>query len=278
MAKHRLIFALLLNNGSYMLSRNFSLQTVGDLRWIKEHYNFNAIAHSIDELIVLNVERENKDVKAFARDLAELTKNCFMPITAGGGIRSLEDAFAILDAGADKLIVNSVLIDDPQFVTQLVRTFGSQCIVVSIDYREVSGRNEVFISDGSKATGKTVGEAAKIAQELGCGELFLTSIDRDGTGEGLDLGMVRRIASVVTIPVIASGGVGKYDHFAQGIIEGRAEAVSSANLFNFIEDGLTEARLAMKKNGIDMACWNFNFTNEKLNPELSETVSGEKSG
>lgn len=244
-----------------MLSRNFTLQSVGKLDWIKEHYNFDAIAFSIDELIVLNVERGNKNVEQFSRNLAELNKGCFMPLAAGGGIRKIEDAYVLLSAGADKLVINTPLITNPTLVTSLVKTFGSQCLVASIDYKWTEDNTEVFISDGSHSTGLTVEEAVETAQRLGCGEIYLTSMDMDGTGEGLDLEFIQQIAALSKLPLIASGGVGKYEHFSRGILEGKADAVSTANLFNFIEDGLTEARFTMRKEGIEMASWDFGFQN-----------------
>ncbi|MFH1791313.1 MAG: HisA/HisF-related TIM barrel protein [Candidatus Omnitrophota bacterium] len=249
-----------------MLSRNFSLQAVGDLNWIKEYYNFNAISHSIDELMVLNVERGAKGVEGFAANMAELSRNCFMPVAAGGGIRRIEDAYRILDAGADKLVVNTPILKDPELVKQLVRTFGSQCVVGSVDYKETKeGRIEVFTRDGAESAGISVNDAVMLAKRLGCGEIYLTSMDRDGTGEGLDLEMIRRVSAMTNVPLIASGGVGKYGHFVEGIKLGNADAVSTANLFNFIEDGLIEARAAMCDSGLDMAVWDFGFKRDDFN-------------
>jgi cyclase len=127
--KPRLLFTLLIQHGTYMLSRNFRLQNVGDLNWLKDYYDFDAIAFSIDELVVLNVDRGEKDVKDFARHLSELVTNCFVPLAAGGGIRSLADAFTLMNAGADKLVVNTALVRQPELVSELVTTFGSQCVV-----------------------------------------------------------------------------------------------------------------------------------------------------
>tara|TARA_B100000315_G_scaffold127921_1_gene117645 strand:+ start:17574 stop:18350 length:777 start_codon:yes stop_codon:yes gene_type:complete len=250
-----------MQDSDYMLSRNFSLQTVGDLNWIKEHYHFDTIAFSIDELIVLNVNREEKDIERFSRNLIELNKNCFMPIAAGGGIRRIEDAYALLNAGADKIVINSAVINQPELVVSLVKTFGSQCVVASIDYKMAGDNIEVFISDGSHPTGLSVNEVIETTQKLGCGEIYLTSMDKDGTGEGLDLELIRQITDIVKVPLIASGGVGKYGHFAEGVLKSKAEAVSTANLFNFIEDGLKEARLTMQEQGIEMASWDFGFHN-----------------
>ena len=262
MLKSRLIFALLMKDGSYQLSRNFNLQDVGNLNWIKKYYNFNAIAFSIDELIVVNVERGKKNIKKFCENLLKLNENCFMPIAAGGGIRSLDDAYLILNSGADKLIVNTPLIDNPALVESLVETFGSQCIIASIDYKKISKKNiEVFVENGSIPTDKSVEDAVKNAHDLGCGEIFLTSMEQDGTGYGYDLEILQDVVSISKMPVIASGGAGKYEHFADGILKAQASAVSTANLFNFIADGLIEIRKIMMEKGINMASWDFGLYN-----------------
>ena len=261
MAKNRLIFTLLMQNGIYMLSRNFSLQSVGDLNWIREYYNFDAIAFSIDELIVLNVERDNRNLGEFSKNQIDLNKRYFMPMAAGGGIHTLEDAYLLLDSGVDKLVVNTPLLAQPELVSRLVKTFGSQCIIASIDYKKDGRRTEVFISNGIRATGLTVEEVVKKAEDLKCGEIYLTSIDCDGTGYGYDLETVEKVAALSKLPVIASGGVGKYRHLADGIVHGHANAVSTANLFNFIADGLIEARQTMQNCGIEMAYWDSGFRN-----------------
>jgi cyclase len=263
MLKSRLIFALLMKKGSYQLSRNFNLQDVGSLDWIKKYYNFNAIIFSIDELIVVNVERGKKNVKKFCENLLKLNENCFMPIAAGGGIRSLDDAYQILNSGADKLIVNTPLIDNPSLVESLVETFGSQCIIASIDFKKISNeKNEVYVENGSRPIGQNVEDAVKNAHELGCGEIYLTSMEQDGTGYGYDLDILQNIVSSSKIPVIASGGAGKYEHFADGVLKAQASAVSTANLFNFIADGLIEVRKTMMEKGIDMASWDFDLYNK----------------
>lgn len=262
MLKSRLIFALLMKNGSYQLSRNFNLQDVGDLNWIKKYYNFDAIAFSIDELIVVNVERGEKNVDLFCENLLKLNENCFMPIAAGGGIRCLDHAYKILNSGADKIIVNTPLVTQSNLVKELVETFGSQCVIGSIDYKKYDdGHIDVFIENGNKTTGQTVEEAVKNAHDLGCGEIYLTSMGQDGTGYGYDLEILEKVVSTSKIPVIASGGAGKYEHFADGIQKAEASAVSTANLFNFMANGLTLVRNTMIEQGIDMAAWDFGFYN-----------------
>jgi cyclase len=259
MLKSRLIFTLLLQHGTYMLSRNFNLQAVGDLQWIKQYYNFDAIAFSIDELIVLNVEREDSDMQQFSRNLLELNKNCFMPIAAGGNIRTLDDAFLLLHSGADKVVVNTPLFSHPSLVTSLVDTFGSQCVIASIDYKGREDNTEVFIEHGMTSTGCSVEECVQRAHDLGCGEIYLTSMDLDGTGYGYDLTTITKVNAISKVPVIASGGAGKYEHFAYGIIDGNVSAASTANLFNFLADGLTEARKSMDARGIPVARWDYGY-------------------
>lgn len=261
MAKSRLVFTLLMTEGSYNLSRNFDLQFVGDLNWIRESYGFDAIAYSIDELIILNVE-EDQNMKTFAEHLEMLSQHCFIPLAAGGGIRSLEDAYTLLNSGADKLVVNTPVIKQPDLVLSLVEAFGSQSIVASIDFNADLDVCETFIENGKTKTGLGPQDHVKRAEELGCGEIYLTSMERDGTGQGLDIETLQNVVEFTTLPVIASGGVGKFRHFVEGIQEGKACAVSTANLFNFMEDGLSEARKTMQESGIEMASWDIGFFDE----------------
>jgi cyclase len=261
MLKKRLIFTLLIDEGIFQLSRNFTLQGVGNLDWLAEYYNFDAISRSVDEFILLNVKRNDKNIQEFGKTVIELSKRCFMPIAAGGGIRSIEDAYQILDAGADKLIVNTPVFTQTELITQLVKTFGSQCVVASIDYKKKNNHTEVFISDGSCGTGMTVENAVVEAEKLGVGEIYLTSIDRDGTGQGFDLETLSKVVSLCQLPIIASGGVGHFDHFTEGMLLKGVAATSTANIFNFIANGLTEARNHIQEQGIELALWNFDLMN-----------------
>lgn len=238
-----------------MLSRNFRLQSVGDLKWLKDHYDFNAIAFSIDEMIVLNVERGEKDIASFSRNLLELTRNCFIPIAAGGGIDSLNVAYELFKSGADKLVVNSILFKKPELVEELVKTFGGQSIVASLDYKAVGNGNQVYIENGQVNTGVGLDEAVKRVIDFGVGEIYVTSMERDGTGQGYDLKTLKKISEQSPISIIASGGVGRFDQLVAGIEEAQVQAVSTANLFNFMADGLAEARLFMKEKGVVLAEW-----------------------
>lgn len=259
MLKKRLVFALLWKNGKFCLSRNFKLQQAGDLMWIEKNYNFKVIAFSIDELVVLNVSRGDKEMTTFAAQVTELTRGCFVPLAAGGGIRSIDDAMLLLRSGADKLVVNTSLSRDPSLVSALAQRFGRQCVVASIDYRNVNGRREVFVENGAVATGMTVEEAVANAERLGAGEIYLTSMDRDGTGQGYDSEMLDAVAPTARVPVIASGGVGKFEHLAGWLSRPYASAAATANIFNFLGEGLREARTHIEDQGIPLAKWEFQW-------------------
>lgn len=257
MLKSRLIFTLLLDAGYYNLSRNFRLQRVGDLKWVQENYDFDSIARSIDELIVLDVAKaEASDIDALAVQVRCLGEQCFMPIAAGGGIRSLANAQKLFQAGADKLVLNSPYFEDPQLVRELVRTYGAQSIVASIDFRlDENGERRVYCRGGSRETGLTLEQAVELVQEVGAGELYLTSMDRDGTGDGYDLESLSIASELAAAPVIASGGAGNHVHFVEALRSGIVNAVSTANLFNFMCDGLQEARTAMLREDINLSVW-----------------------
>jgi cyclase len=255
MLKKRLIFTLLVADGRFMLSRNFSLQSVGTLDWLHEYYEFESIANSIDELVVLDVSRGGRNPQQFADVLRQLGRRCFMPIAAGGGVRSVDDAKRLLRAGADKVVVNSPLFDDGALVGELVRRFGSQCVVASIDYKREGEASRTFRHNGREDTGLDLAQAIERAQHLGAGELYLTSIARDGTGQGFDEDFLGRAARRADVPVIASGGAGNFAHLASALARDSLSGASTANLFNFMADGLTEARRHVIGAGITLARW-----------------------
>lgn len=257
MLKKRLIFTLLLAKGVFQLSRNFSLQAVGKLDWLRKHYNLLSIARSVDELVLLNVTRGDKALPAFCDAVAQLSASSFMPIAAGGGITSLDDAYRVLDAGADKLVINTLLFDQRALVEELARTFGSQCVVASLDYRRQGGRLEVCADAAKRPTGMTLEAAARLAEDAGAGELYVTSVERDGTGQGYDVEALERVSGCCRLPVIASGGVGDFEHFLQGLRLRGVSGASTANIFNFMADGLTKARGYIEENGIELAKWDF---------------------
>jgi len=257
MLKKRLVFTLLVHQGTFQLSRNFSLQAVGTLDWLKKYYEFTAIARSVDELVLLNVTRGEAQMPVFCERVAQLSASAFMPIAAGGGIRSTDDAYRLLDAGADKLVINSALFSAPALVDELARTFGSQCVVASLDYRGASAAAEVCIEQGRTRAGMDLATAIRHAENAGAGELYLTSIDRDGTGQGYDLDTLELASRLCRLPIIASGGVGNFEHLLQGLQLENVTGASTANIFNFMSDGLTQARAFIEAGGLQLAHWQF---------------------
>ncbi len=182
--------------------------------------------------------------------VARTAEQCFMPLTVGGGVRTLDDIRKLLLAGADKVSINTAAVKTPDFVRQAAEKFGSQCIVVSVDAKSVGpDRFEIFTHGGRNATGLDAVDWSRRMAEYGAGEILLTSMDRDGTREGFNIPLTRAVADAVPVPVIASGGVGTLDHLAQGVIEGHASAVLAASIFHFGLYTIAQAKAHMKAAG-----------------------------
>ena len=256
MLKKRIIFTLLYNSGSFMLSRNFHLQKVGNIEWLQKNYDFSQIAFYIDELVVLDVSRANRDIERFSDVLKMLTKGCFAPIAAGGGIRNLSDARQLLRSGADKIVINSALFDDPQFVSTLAKEFGQQCVIGAIDVKHNSdGTYQVCTDNGSCVRNGSANNWIEQLPETSVGELYLNSINQDGTGQGYDLGLLDLIPCQLNVPTILAGGAGQSHHLIEGLLDDRVDAVATAHLFNFLGDGLKNARESVRLHDIDLANW-----------------------
>jgi imidazole glycerol-phosphate synthase subunit HisF len=214
-------------------------------------------AAGADELCFLDITASHEDRDTIFHIVEQTAERCFMPLTVGGGVRTVEDIRKLLEAGADKVSINTAAVKNPDFVRVASEKFGAQCIVVAIDAKRVSAdgeplRWEIFTHGGRTPTGIDAVEFAKKVVELGAGEILLTSMDRDGTKEGFDLALTRAISDAVSVPVIASGGVGNLDHLVEGVSEGHASAVLAASIFHFGTYSIGEAKAHMANAGLNM--------------------------
>lgn len=243
----RIIPCLDVQNGRVVKGVNFvDLRDAGDPVEAARAYD----AAGADELCFLDITASHEGRGTLLDIVARTAEVCFMPLTVGGGVRSADDVRALLLAGADKVGVNSAAVARPELVADLADRFGSQCIVASVDARKISGGWEVFTHGGRNATGlDAVAHAIRLA-ELGAGELLVTSMDRDGTRDGYDLELTRTIADAVSVPVIASGGVGNLGHLVEGVIKGHASAVLAASIFHFGESRIGDAHAALAAAGV----------------------------
>jgi len=209
-----------------------------------------------DEITFLDITASHEDRDTIVHVVEQVAGEVFIPLTVGGGIRKLDDIHRMLHAGADKVAINTAAVFNPEFVREASTHFGSQCIVVAVDAKQVSeGDNprwEIFTHGGRKPTGIDAIDWARRMDDYGSGEILLTSMDRDGTREGFDLRLTRAICDAVSIPVIASGGVGKLEHLVDGILEGHADAVLAASIFHFGEFTVRQAKETMRAAGIEV--------------------------
>ncbi len=256
MLKKRIVFTLLYDCEYFVLSRNFRLQKVGKLDWLEKHYGFSHIAFYIDELVVLDVTRGQKDSSRFCANLEALTQGCFVPIAAGGGVRNVSDARRLLHSGADKVIVNTALFDNPDVLVDLTSAFGQQCIIGSVDIKKDElGNHRIYTNNGSQAVDCTPRKTLAQLPPDTIGELYLNSIDKDGTGQGYDLDLLDLLPEEWSTPVILAGGVGNSSHLIAGLHDPRVDATATAHLFNFVGDGLQKTRDAVQNDGISLATW-----------------------
>ena len=227
------------------------IRDAGDPVAVAKRYN----EEGADELVFLDITASHEQRDTMVQVVERLAEEVFIPLTVGGGIRTLEDIRKMLNAGADKVSINSAAVNNPDFVRQAADRFGAQCIVVAIDAKQVESdppRWEIFTHGGRKPTGIDVVTWAKRMVAYGAGEILLTSMDRDGTKDGFDIPLTRAVSDAVDVPVIASGGVGTIDHLAAGVLEGHASAVLAASIFHFQEYSITEAKQRMQDLGIEV--------------------------
>ena len=248
MLKIRIIPCLDVKDGRVVKGVNFvDLRDAGDPVEQAKLYD----RAGADELCFLDITASHENRDTIFDVVARTAEECFMPLTVGGGVRRTEDVRKLLLAGADKVAINTAAVKDPDFVRQAAEKFGSQCIVVAIDAKSVgANRWEIFTHGGRTPTGIDAVEFAKKVAALGAGEILLTSMDRDGTKSGFDTVLTRNIADAVSVPVIASGGVGTLDHLVDGVREGHASAVLAASIFHFGEYSIAQAKQHMAEAGV----------------------------
>jgi cyclase len=247
----RLIACLDVRNGCVVKGVNFeALRDAGDPAALARRYN----AEGIDEVVVLDVTATLEGRRAFEATIRAVSRELFIPLTVGGGIRTEADAAAALDGGADKVGVNSAALADPPLLTRLAGRYGSQAVVVAIDAKRQNGRFDVFARSGSTSTGRDAVEWAVEAEARGAGEILLTSIDRDGTRAGFDCGLTAAVSTAVSIPVIASGGAGTFEHFAEVFTEGHADAALAASVFHYSEHAVADLKRYLLDKGVPVRC------------------------
>lgn len=248
MLKVRIIPTLLWKNLGLVKGIGFdSWRRVGTIMPAVKVYN----TRQVDELIVVDISATSEGRLPDFAEVEEFSAECFVPLTVGGGVRSVENIKQLLRAGADKVSINTAAFERPELVTEAAERFGSQCVVVSIDARKDSDGNYCCMShSGMLNTGREPGEWAEEVERRGAGEILITSVDRDGTMEGYDLELIRRITSRVRIPVIASGGAGNYQHMFEALDTGKASAVAAASIFHFTEQTPLEAKNYLAAKGV----------------------------
>ena len=250
----RIIPCLDVDKGRVVKGVNFvDIRDAGDPVEVARRYN----EEGADEITFLDITASHESRDTTYETVERMAAEVFIPLTVGGGVRTVDDIRKLLNAGADKVSINTAAVFNPEFVREAAERFGSQCIVVAIDAKRVSEegeepRWEIFTHGGRKPTGLDAVEWARKMVEMGAGELLLTSMDRDGTRIGFDLGLTKAISDAVIVPVIASGGVGELQHLADGVTRGGADAVLAASIFHFGQHTIPEAKAFMKTLGIEV--------------------------
>jgi cyclase len=250
MVKKRLIPVLILREGMIVQTLRFKFTNIiGDAITAVEFFN----RWAADEIVILDVSRDTRKRDRFYPVIQNLSRKCFVPLTVGGWVTSTDEIRALLRCGADKVAINTEAVRRPGFITESASMFGSQCTVLAIDARRrTPGDWEVVIDRGREPTGRAVLDWAREAQRLGAGEIFLTSIDQDGSRQGYDLELMRAVTSSVEIPVIAFGGVLTWQHLVDGITIGGCDAAAAANVFHYIEHSTKKAKDFMREAGVDV--------------------------
>lgn len=246
MLKKRVVIALLFNKGVLYRTRNFVPNNI---------YTHNFIdTWSVDEIVMLDISREDENKQEFEDFLTvvrKISKNCFVPLSVGGRVASIEDAEKYLKNGADKIVINSNAFANPGLITEIAQKYGSQCVVVSIDVKKLDNEYVVFINDGKTNTGTNLVEWIQKAEQYGAGEIFLNSIDKDGMLDGYDLEMIKTSSCKINIPLVVCGGAGSWQHFADAFNCG-ADAACTTNIFHFTESSIKSAKQYLKNKKVEV--------------------------
>jgi len=248
MLKIRVMPTLLFRDMGLVKGISFdSWRMIGGAMQVIKVYNMR----EVDELVFLDISATNNKRTPDFETIDDLADECFMPMTVGGGVRNINDARQLLQVGADKVVINSAAVETPGLIREMAQKFGTQCVVVSIDVKKTNaGEYKVYTHSGTRPTELDPVDFARQAEELGAGEILLTSIDRDGTMTGYDVELTKQVSNAVNVPVIASGGAGNYDHMTQVLLEGGASAIAAASIFHFTQQTPLEAKKYLLNNDI----------------------------
>ena len=250
----RIIYCLYFKDNYFYLSRNFTLQKVGDLKWLIKNFGFGSTTNYIDELMIILVKKNptNDDFDNYFQNVENLRKNIFIPIILGGGIDSLDTAKNFFENGADKISINTACYEKKDIINQIANLYGSQSISIMLDYKKNKNQIDLHSECGTKFQDINIIKHLNDIENLSCGEIILNSIDNDGNGAGLDFGILEYINDNFSKPVLLMGGAGKPDHFSDALKISKISGVITANLFNFLGSGLNTARKELIENKIDI--------------------------
>lgn len=255
MLKKRIIFTFYYYEGFFAQSRNFSLQKVGTLDWIKKNYNLASISNFIDELVIVDLSKK-KDFDKFLYNIKKLSENFFIPICCGGGVSNIQQVKQLFENGADKILFNSNISSNQTLIYETAKIFGEQSIVASIDFKKNVNKNyDIFINNGNKKIQTDINKYISKILEMPIGEVLVRSIDRDGSGMGLNIDLLNFIPKNISKQIILSGGCGNVKHFEQGLSNEKVDAICTGNLLNFIGNSLGDARKNLTKNGHKLPIW-----------------------
>ena len=247
MLTKRIIACLDVRDGQVVKGVQFQqLRHAGDPGELAKRYN----VEGIDEVVILDITATLESRQALARTIDAVAREIFLPLTVGGGIRSEDDAAAAVEAGADKVSLNTAALNNPELITKLATRYGSQAVIVAIDAKRAEGRYSVYVRSGTSDAARDAVEWAREAESRGAGEILLTSMDRDGTRAGFDCEMTAAVADAVDIPVIASGGAGTFDHFTEVFTRGCADAALAASIFHYAESSVADLKRHLRAHGI----------------------------